>query len=177
ERNAAAATIPASTLKVLVAAVALDVLGPEFTYSTELMAPEPSGGVITGDVYLVGAGDPLLSGEWYEDATLDANPAFNTTVIDDLARQLSDQGVTEIRGTVLGDGSRYDDEWYVDTWGAGVAGGEAGPYDALLVNDSRVRGDEYRGTDPNESGARELVRILDRKSTRLNSSHVKISYA
>ncbi|HWL45776.1 MAG TPA: D-alanyl-D-alanine carboxypeptidase/D-alanyl-D-alanine-endopeptidase [Ilumatobacter sp.] len=160
ERNVDTITIPASTQKVLVAAVALDVLGADFTYTTELMAPEPQGGVITGDVYLVGSGDPLLSGAWYEGSTLDANPAFNTTLIDDLAEQLSGKGVREIRGVVRGDGSRYDDEWYVDTWGPGVAGGEAGPYDALLVNDSRVLGDEYRGSDPNESGARELIRIL-----------------
>lgn len=159
-RNAELATIPASTQKVLVAAVALDVLGPEFVYTTRLVGPAPSGGVITGDVFLVGGGDPLLSGSWYEDSTLDAMPAFNTTVIDDLATQLSAAGVTEIRGTLRGDGSRYDDEWYVDTWGEGVAVYEAGPYDALLVNDARVLGDEHRSEDPNQAGARELVRIL-----------------
>lgn len=160
ERNGALATIPASTQKVLVAAVALDVLGPDFVYTTRLVGPEPSGGVITGDVFLVGGGDPLLSGSWYEDSTLDAMPAFNTTVIDDLAVQLAARGITEIRGTLRGDGSRYDDEWYVDTWGEGVAVYEAGPYDALLVNDSRVLGDEHRSEDPNQAGARELVRIL-----------------
>jgi D-alanyl-D-alanine carboxypeptidase/D-alanyl-D-alanine-endopeptidase (penicillin-binding protein 4) len=37
---------------------------------------------------------------------------------------------------------------------------EAGPYDALLVNDARVLGDDQRGSDPNEAGAREFVRIL-----------------
>jgi len=160
ERNAATATIPASTLKVLTAAVALDRLGAEFTYTTRLVGPAPAGSTIDGDVYLVGGGDPLLSGGWYEDATLDANPAFNTTVIDELAVQLADLGVTEIRGTLRGDGSRYDDEWYVDSWGPGVAGTEAGPLGALLVNDARVRGDDFRGSDPNEAGAREFVRIL-----------------
>ena len=43
---------------------------------------------------------------------------------------------------------------------ADVAGIEAGPYDALLVNDARVLGDEQRANDPNEAGAREFVRIL-----------------
>ena len=37
---------------------------------------------------------------------------------------------------------------------------EAGPYDALLVNDARVQGDEQRSSDPNQAGAREFVRIL-----------------
>jgi D-alanyl-D-alanine carboxypeptidase/D-alanyl-D-alanine-endopeptidase (penicillin-binding protein 4) len=38
---------------------------------------------------------------------------------------------------------------------------EAGPYDALLVNDARVLGDDRRGSDPAEAGAREFVRILE----------------
>lgn len=158
--NPGTATIPASTQKILTAGVALDVLGAEFTYTTRLVGSEPNGAVVEGDVYLVGGGDPLLSGAWYEEAALDANPAFNTTVIDDLAAQLAGRGVTSIQGTVRGDGSRYDDEWYVDSWGSGVAGTEAGPYDALLVNDARVEGDDLRGSDPNQAGAREFVRIL-----------------
>jgi D-alanyl-D-alanine carboxypeptidase/D-alanyl-D-alanine-endopeptidase (penicillin-binding protein 4) len=70
-------------------------------------------------------------------------------------------GVTRINGSVLGDGSRYDDEYEVDTWGPGVAGVEAGPYDALMVNDSRTLGRSSRQPDPNEGGARELVRLLN----------------
>ena len=42
----------------------------------------------------------------------------------------------------LWDGSRYDDEFTVDSWASGIAGVDAGPYDALLVNDARVRGPE-----------------------------------
>lgn len=159
-RNELVPVIPASNQKVLVAAVALDVLGPDFVFTTNLVGPAANGGVVTGDVFLVGGGDALLSGEWYEAAALDTNPAFNTTPVDDLARQLAAAGITEIRGTVRGDGSRYDDEWYVDSWGEGVAGLEAGPYDALLVNDSRVRGADQRSSDPVQAGAQEFVRIL-----------------
>lgn len=152
--------IPASNQKLLVAAAATEVLGDDFRYTTTLVGPAPAGGSIDGDVYLVGGGDPLLSGEWYEEAALDRYPAFNTTSIDELARQLTAAGVTQINGVVRGDGSRYDDEFYAPGWGGGVAGLEAGPYDALLVNDSRVLGDDQRGADPNEAGAREFVRIL-----------------
>ena len=61
--------------------------------------------------------------------------------------------MTQINGSVRGDGSRYDDELYVpEGWGADVAGIEAGPYDALLVNDARVQGDDQRASDPNEAG-------------------------
>ena len=159
-RNPDVVVIPASNQKVLVAAVAVDVLGEDFRYTTRVVGPEPVGGVISGDVYLVGGGDPLLSGEWYAGANLDRFPTFNTTSLDDLARDLVAAGVTQIEGAVRGDGSRYDDEFYAPGWGGGVAGLEAGPYDALLVNDSRVRNDDQRGADPNEAGAREFARLL-----------------
>ncbi len=158
--NVGQVVIPASNMKVLVAAVALEVLGTEFRYTTRVVGPAPVGGVISGDVYLVGGGDPLLSGEWYPDSGLDRFPTFNITSADELAGQLAAAGVTQIQGTVRGDGSRYDDEFYVASWGGGVAGIESGPYDALLVNDSRVLGDDQRGADPNESAAREFVRLL-----------------
>ena len=159
-KNPDVAVIPASSLKILVAAVAMEVLGDDFRYTTRVVGPAPSGGVVEGDVHLVGGGDPLLSGDWYADSNLDRFPAFNTTSLDELARRVAAAGVTEIRGAVRGDGSRYDDEFYVDSWGGGVAGLEAGPYDALLVNDARVLGDDQRGSDPSEAGAREFVRLL-----------------
>lgn len=159
-RNPGNVVIPASNQKILVAAVALDVLGGDFVYTTKVVGSAASAGVVTGDVYLVGGGDPLLSGEWYPGSNLDRFPTFNITSLDQLARDFVAAGVTRIDGVVRGDGSRYDDELYAPGWGGGVAGLEAGPYDALLVNDSRVRNDDQRGADPNEAGAREFVRIL-----------------
>ncbi len=159
-KNADLVVIPASNQKILVAAVALEVLGADFTYTTTVVGTQPVDGVINGDIYLVGGGDPLLSGEWYPDSDLDRLAVFNITSIDELARQLVAAGVTQINGSVIGDGSRYDDEFFAPGWGGGVAGLEAGPYDALLVNDARVRGDDQRGSDPNEAGAREFARIL-----------------
>lgn len=158
--NPSLPVIPASNQKILVAAVAEEVLGTDFVYMTTVVGPQPVGGVITGDVYLVGGGDPLLSGDWYPDSDIDRFPAFNVTSADALAAQLVTAGVTQITGVVRGDGSRYDDEFYAPGWGEGVAGLEAGPYDALLVNDARVFGDDQRGGEPNETGAREFVRIL-----------------
>ena len=154
------AVIPASNQKLLVAAVALEVLGADHRFVTTLVGPAPVGGVIDGDVVLVGGGDPLLSGDWYATSGQERFPVFNATSLDELARRVVAAGVIEIRGAVLGDGSRYDDEFYVDTWGGGVAGVEAGPYDALMANDSRVLGDDLRGSDPSASAAREFVRVL-----------------
>lgn len=160
ERHIDRAVLPASSLKIVVAAVALDVLGAQHRYVTRVVGPPVVDGVVTGDVHLVGGGDPVLSSDWYPDSGLDRFPVFNTTSLDDLARRVAAAGVREIRGSVIGDGSRYDDEFYVGSWGGGVAGVEAGPYDALLVNDARVLGDDQRGSDPASAAAREFVRLL-----------------
>jgi D-alanyl-D-alanine carboxypeptidase/D-alanyl-D-alanine-endopeptidase (penicillin-binding protein 4) len=53
--------IPASTVKLATAVVALDVLGPEHRFRTELLADGPvRGGVLEGDLILKGGGDPAL---------------------------------------------------------------------------------------------------------------------
>ena len=65
-----------------------------------------------------------------------------------------------IDGAVVGDGSRYDDEFFAPSWVNDVRGIEAGPYDALLVNDARVTGDPLRAADPSEAAARELTQLL-----------------
>jgi D-alanyl-D-alanine carboxypeptidase/D-alanyl-D-alanine-endopeptidase (penicillin-binding protein 4) len=53
---------PASTFKVLIAAAALQVLGPDYRFSTTFESvDDPADGTIRGDVYLVGNGDPLLT--------------------------------------------------------------------------------------------------------------------
>jgi serine-type D-Ala-D-Ala carboxypeptidase/endopeptidase (penicillin-binding protein 4) len=161
--NADVVVLPASTEKLVVAAVALEVLGDSFTFTTRVVGPAPVGGVVTGDVHLVGGGDPLLSGDWYATSNLERFPVFNATSFDALADALVAAGVTRIDGRVLGDGTRYDDEFFAPGWGAGVAGLEGGPYDALMANDSRVLGDDLRSDDPNDAAAREFVRLLDER--------------
>jgi D-alanyl-D-alanine carboxypeptidase/D-alanyl-D-alanine-endopeptidase (penicillin-binding protein 4) len=53
--------IPASTTKLATAVVALDVLGPEYRYQTDLLARGPiERGVLKGDLILRGGGDPML---------------------------------------------------------------------------------------------------------------------
>ena len=155
------AVIPASTVKILVASAAVDVLGADFTFTTRVVGSAPVDGVVNGDIVLIGGGDPLLSGDWYPNSNLDKYPVFGHTSLDELARSLAANGVKIITGRVLGDGSRYDDEWYYDEWGPGIAGIEAGPIDALMANDARVEGDDYRMLDPVAGASREFVQRLN----------------
>jgi D-alanyl-D-alanine carboxypeptidase/D-alanyl-D-alanine-endopeptidase (penicillin-binding protein 4) len=152
--------IPASNQKVLVAAVALEVLGADHTYTTEARASAaPVDGVLAGDLYLVGGGDPLLTSSTYP-TQHDPNPVTSPTSLDALADAIVQAGVRRIEGRVVGDGSRYDDEFYAPSWVNDIRGIEAGPYDALLVNDARVTGDPLRAADPNVAAARELTQLL-----------------
>ena len=62
EQRPDAALTPASTIKLLTAAVALDVLGPDHTYRTTVLASDPvDDGVVEGNRWLVGGGDPVVA--------------------------------------------------------------------------------------------------------------------
>lgn len=168
QRNAELAVIPASNQKIPVAAAALEQLGEDFRYTTTVVAESaPAGGLVDGDLFLVGGGDPLLSSDWYPASNLELNPVTSPTSLDTLADRVVAAGVTSVSGSVVGDGSRYDDEYFAPGWGDGVAGLEGGPYDALMANDSRVLGDPLRGSDPNEAAAREFALLLEARGVAI----------
>lgn len=88
--NAAQPMNPASVMKLLTTYAGLEILGPAYTWRTELRTRAmPMNGVLAGDIYLRGSGDPRLSLEqfWL------------------LLRQLRAQGVREIRGDLVLDRS------------------------------------------------------------------------
>jgi len=151
--------IPASTLKVVVAAVALDLLGPDHVFTTEVRAEIVNGAV--GSVYLVGGGDPMLAADWYpDDQNLNRHPQQPATSLDSLVGSVLAAGVTTIGGNIVADATRYDAELYPPGWAIPLRSTEGGPISALLVNDSTVIGGERRTTDPALGGAEEFRRIL-----------------
>ncbi|HEU5468432.1 MAG TPA: D-alanyl-D-alanine carboxypeptidase/D-alanyl-D-alanine-endopeptidase [Steroidobacteraceae bacterium] len=67
ELNAAMPRPPASTMKILPTWAALDLLGPAYSWKTRAWADAPvTRGVLKGNLYLQGGGDPLLTIErWW----------------------------------------------------------------------------------------------------------------
>jgi D-alanyl-D-alanine carboxypeptidase/D-alanyl-D-alanine-endopeptidase (penicillin-binding protein 4) len=159
--------IPASNQKLLVAAVALEVLGPDHRFRTELQSTPPTGGVIRGDVYLIGGGDPVLRSADVPDPL--RYPSFNTTALEPLADKLVTLGVDTIDGDIVGDGSRYDDEFRAPSWGDDITNVDGGPYDALLVNDGLVGRGNY-GLDPSRAAARVFYDLVEARGIMITGA-------
>ena len=84
---------PGSTIKLLTTLVALDVLGPTYTWKTDIFAlGEIDDGVLDGDLLIRGSGDPFLV----------------TERVWQMLRQIRQAGIREINGNLLLDDSLFD---------------------------------------------------------------------
>jgi D-alanyl-D-alanine carboxypeptidase/D-alanyl-D-alanine-endopeptidase (penicillin-binding protein 4) len=105
--HAQTAFIPASSLKTLTTATALEVMGPDFRFETQLRVSAPiKDGAIDGDLTIVGGADPMLS-------------------LEDLAgwaTELKSKGVQRITGRIVGDGRLLRGTIYHDFWNWGDIG-------------------------------------------------------
>ena len=105
--NAETAFIPASTLKTVTTATALQRLGPDFRFSTRLRSTAPVvDGVLDGDILIIGEADPLLG-------------------LADLTKwavTLKDQGLREVTGRIVGDGRFFHGSLFDDFWNWGDIG-------------------------------------------------------
>ncbi|THV43448.1 D-alanyl-D-alanine carboxypeptidase/D-alanyl-D-alanine-endopeptidase [Glycomyces buryatensis] len=102
EGNARA--IPASNNKLLTSAAALETLGADYTFTTDVAAEaQPDGGTLAGDLYLRGTGDPTMLAEDY----------------DALAADLAEAGVTAIDGDLVADDTAFDDDRAGSSWERG----------------------------------------------------------
>jgi serine-type D-Ala-D-Ala carboxypeptidase/endopeptidase (penicillin-binding protein 4) len=158
----------ASTQKLLTATGLLLALGPDATFTTEAVATAaPRGGVVAGDLYLVGGGPADLgTPEW---PTM--GPGTRQRVVHDiggLVEALAAAGVTRIEGSIVGDGTRFDDQRYNPSLAPRLIDqDQVGPISGLMVNDgfalfspSRTNADTVPAADPAADAARVLTERL-----------------
>ncbi len=106
EQHSHRAAIPASVVKVLTSAAALELLGPDFQYETALTATAPrSGDTVPGDLILHGSGDPSLG-----------SVASSEDVLANWANGLYHAGVRHVEGRVIGDDTRFDEPAMAPGW-------------------------------------------------------------
>ncbi|OGR69069.1 MAG: D-alanyl-D-alanine carboxypeptidase/D-alanyl-D-alanine-endopeptidase [Elusimicrobia bacterium GWC2_63_65] len=103
ERNPSLNLVPASIMKVLVAAAALDKFGPGRTFPTGLYYDgKIDNGFLNGNVYVKGAGDPSLGSQLLKDAA----PLYE--VFRGWAAALKAAGINVINGAVVGDETAFE---------------------------------------------------------------------
>ena len=116
--NADRAVIPASNNKVYSAIWAMDVLGPDYRFPTDLLITGPvQDGVVRGDVVIRGSGDPAFG--YFE---YDRDPMESPRR---MAAGLRRLGVRVVEGGVVGDPYVHDRQNYGPEWPRDTGNGAA----------------------------------------------------
>jgi len=94
--------IPASNMKLIASSAAFELLGADFTMTTSLYASTKptSGGVVKGDLVLVGQGDSILKIEHLQE----------------MVDKLKAMGVRRINGNIVGDDTWFDNQGLAPGW-------------------------------------------------------------
>lgn len=153
--------IPASTSKIVTAAVALEVLGPTYSFETQIFSDPISATGSVSNIYVVGGGDPLLVRSDYP--STEKYPTINGTPIESLVNAVSSAGIKQITQSITVVDSRYDEKRFLDIWPSSFFGVEAGPLGALMFNDSTILGQPNRADDPGIGAGNELNLLLSQQ--------------
>ena len=132
---------PASNTKLFTTATALALIGPDYKFRTSV---ETDGlldthGRLTGNLLLVGRGDPNLSGrELPYDLRTQRND-HPIKVLEDLADGLAQKGVKYVDGDLVADDSYFAFQRYGEGWSQDdLVWGDGAPVSALAINDNVV---------------------------------------
>jgi D-alanyl-D-alanine carboxypeptidase/D-alanyl-D-alanine-endopeptidase (penicillin-binding protein 4) len=169
--------LPASTMKLLTAAAALRILGPDHRFVTRVYATGPidSTGVVDGDLVLVGGGDPVLVTPTYRRRVDMTRPA---TSLQRLARRVAGAGVTRVRGRVVGDGSILATQPLAAGWRPDYLASRDTTRSSGLTVDAGLRMFRRSGqlhatasVDPAARAAAELHRLLGGTGVTIEGPH------
>jgi len=114
---------PASILKVVTTATALEVLGPDFRFSTTLSySGIIKNDTLFGDIQIIGGGDPTLGSQYFPE---------NNHFMADWIESIRNKNIRVITGDLIADATIYESQMIPNTWiwedmgnyyGAGASG-------------------------------------------------------
>lgn len=113
EHNSHLTLIPASATKIITSATALALLGWDFKYETRIEYDgvlDAGSGVLHGNLYIIGSGDPTLDSEAFK------IPSEKLSLTDQWAKVISEKGIKKIKGAVIADASSFEEEMVPSTW-------------------------------------------------------------
>lgn len=148
DEGANLALIPASNQKLITTYAALEVLPLDTQFTTRVSrVAEITDGVLDGDIYFVGGGDPFLVTDAWRTQYIQRDEEGNVveptyprawTRLEDLADQIAATGLTSVTGSIVADESLFDSV-RVGPWAERlVLQNQSGPLTALAVNEGFV---------------------------------------
>ena len=96
--------LPASSLKIVTTSMALEVLGENFKFKTELQydGEIDADGTLNGNLYIKGYGDPTIGSHHFEAATKMGE------VLTQFRTAITKVGIKKITGKIIGDASYFE---------------------------------------------------------------------
>ena len=165
--GAEVSVVPASTTKIATGLAALAALGPQATFRTTVVPRGTvTGGVLTGDLVLVGGGDPTLASPG---ARVGYPPPAR---VDSLAAGVRARGITRVTGGIVVDTTLFTGSGLGPGWKPTyVTEGSVAPISALMVDGGRVRPDgDDRVREPDLVAGRLLRDLLRRRGVAIGTA-------
>lgn len=154
--------IPASNQKLLMSMALFDSLDPSYRIATSAVAAPAVRGVIHGDLYVLGHGDPTLTGSGRYARSL----PFESSRLGTLARRIKGAGVKRIEGDVVGGTGYFKRDWWATGWDSSFPAYEVARPTALSFEGNTARARHI--SHPERRLAEQLAR-------RLRSLGVKVT--
>ncbi len=149
--------ILASNMKLFTTATALETIGERDHLETGVWVDGSlDGGVVDGDLYLVGDGDPALSSKGFA-----ASNGLPLTPFGHLSKQIRDAGIERVSGHVYADDSIFDRVRGVPDSGGAVSP-YIGPLSGLSYNSGFAAGGAF-ASDPELVAGQALKDDLERR--------------
>jgi len=146
---------PASNQKLLMTMALFTRLGADATFETSVLTSgEQIAGIITGDVYLRGRGDPSMTGGGSFGRAL----PFRPTALGVLARAIA-KTTHRIEGSVVGSTGYFRRDWFAPGWSSTFP-----DYYVPLATSLSFEGNSHNGRhidDPESRAAKALTRRLE----------------
>src|SRR5438876_5372387 len=155
---------PASNTKLFTTAAALALIGPDYKFRTTI---ETSGsldkyGRLSGDLVLIGRGDPTLSGRQLPYNMRTERDADPVKVLEQLADEVAQKGVKYIDGDIIADDSYFAFERYGEGWSQDdLVWPEGAPVSALTINDNVIFVNILPGAHPGDKAFVSITPFAD----------------
>lgn len=145
--------LPASNTKLFTTAAALAIAGPDYRFRTTVEAQGriDGHGRLSGDLVIVGRGDPNISGRTLPYALKTQRTAPHTQILEEMADQVARSGLKMVDGDLIGDDTYYAFERYAEGWAQDdLQWIDGAPVSALSFNDNVIFVNIQPGEQPGD---------------------------